>query len=101
MASGNGMEIIRVCLNLVKEHGMKDCVQGLFFNTTVSNTGIHTGACVSLEKGLKLGLVGGLDARGRGWGLVGWFECWWVLMEWVGGWLDGFGASGMGWELMG
>ena len=43
----------------------------------------------------------GLDARGRGWGLVGWFECWWVLMEWVGGWLDGFGASGMGWELMG
>ena len=78
MASGNGMEIIRVCLNLVKEHGMEDRVLRLSFDTTVSNTGIHTGACISLKKGL-------------GWGLVGGVGCLW----------EGLGASGMVWMLVG
>ena len=56
---------------------MEDRVQGLSFDTTVSNTGIHTGACISLEKGL-------------GW-VVGGVGCLW----------EGLGAGGMGWMLVG
>ena len=82
------MEIIRVCLNLVKEHGMEDRVQGLSFDTTVSNTGIHTGAYISVEKGLGWGLVGGVgcSCEGLGNGGMGW-----MLV----------GADGMGWGLVG
>ena len=88
MPSGTGMEIIRVSLNLVKEHEKKDHVQGLFFNTSVSNTGIHTGACISLEKGLGLGLVGGVGCSWEGLGAGGMV---WMLV----------GADGMGWGLVG
>ena len=108
------MEIIRVCLNLVKEYGMEDRVQGLSFDTTVSNTGIHTGACISLEKGLGwvVGGVGclweGLGAGGMGWMLVGadgmgrgLVGAAWGLVRWFGGYWDELGADGIGWILVG
>ena len=70
------------------------------------------GFILVLVSHLRKVLVGdwweGLDACGRGRGLVAWVGCWWVLMEWVkgwwawlGGWWDGLRASGISWELMG
>ena len=82
------MKIMRICLNLVKEHGMEDCLQGLSFDTAVSNIGIHTEACISLEKGI-------------GWGLVGGVGCVWERLSAIGmGWML-VGADGMGWGLVG
>ena len=52
VTSGTGENIVKVCLDLVKEHGMEDRLCGLSFDTTASNTGIHIGACVLIEKGV-------------------------------------------------
>jgi len=55
--SGTGENIARVCMDLVKEHGMEERVKGLSFDTTASNTGVHAGACVLIEKSFNRELL--------------------------------------------
>lgn len=54
---GTGNEQAAACLKVLDEWKIRDVVQGLVFDTTSSNTGIHKGACVLIEEALGRELV--------------------------------------------
>jgi len=55
---GTGSEQAAACLTVLDEwKKIRDVVQGLVFDTTSSNTGIHKGACVLIEEALGRELV--------------------------------------------
>lgn len=54
---GTGSEQAAACLAVLDEWKLRDVVQGLVFDTTSSNTGIHQGACVLIEESLGRELV--------------------------------------------
>lgn len=54
---GTGSEQAAACLTVLDEWKIRDAVQGLVFDTTSSNTGIHKGACVLIEEALGRELV--------------------------------------------
>ena len=54
---GTGNEQAAACLTVLDEWKLRDVVQGLVFDTTASNTGIHKGACVLIEEALGRELV--------------------------------------------
>jgi hypothetical protein len=53
----SGESMAKACLVALEEWNMKTKVQGLVFDTTASNTGLHRGACTLLEKALGTNLV--------------------------------------------
>lgn len=57
MERGTGKAQAQACLSALKEWSLCPHVQGLVFDTTVSNTGLHHGACVLIEEGLGRELV--------------------------------------------
>lgn len=54
---GTGEEQAAACLKVLDDWNIKEQVQGLVFDTTSSNTGIHRGACVLIEKTIGHELV--------------------------------------------
>jgi hypothetical protein len=48
--SGTGAAQADIVFNLLKEWDLVDCIIGMSFDTTSSNTGIRNGACVILER---------------------------------------------------
>jgi hypothetical protein len=54
---GTGEEQAAACLKILDDWKIRDKLQGLVFDTTSSNTGIHKGACVLIEKAVGRDLV--------------------------------------------
>ena len=54
---GTGSEQAAACISVLVQWKLRDAVHGLVFDTTASNTGIHMGACVIIEKALGRELV--------------------------------------------
>jgi len=54
---GTGEEQAAACLKILDDWKIRDKLQGLVFDTTSSNTGIHKGACVLIEKAFGRDLV--------------------------------------------
>ena len=52
-----GEEQCNACLGALDDWKLRSQVQGLVFDTTSSNTGIHLGACTLIEKTLKHELI--------------------------------------------
>lgn len=57
IGKGTGSEQAAACIAVLDEWEIRDAVHGLVFDTTASNTGIHTGTCVIIEKILGRELV--------------------------------------------
>ena len=57
IAAGTGEQQANACLQALDEWDVRCQVRGLVFDTTSSNTGIHSGACTLLERNLNLNLV--------------------------------------------
>ena len=55
--AGTGVQQANACLHALDEWELKLQVRGLVFDTTSSNTGLHTGACTILERTLGRNLV--------------------------------------------
>lgn len=55
--SGTGEEQAVACLKVLDDWNIRHKVRGLVFDTTSSNTGIHRGACVIIEKAIGHELV--------------------------------------------
>ena len=58
--AGIGEQQANACLNTLDEWELRSQVGGLVFDTTSSNTGLHSGACTILERTLErnLGWIG-------------------------------------------
>jgi len=52
LPSGTGQAMADAMIEAVTAWGIKDCVKALSFDTTSSNTGVKSGACVLIEKHL-------------------------------------------------
>jgi len=57
IGKGTGEEQAAACLKVLDNWKIRDKIQGLVFDTTSSNTGIHQGACVRIEEALDRELV--------------------------------------------
>ena len=54
---GTGEEQASACLKVLDDWNIRHKVRGLVFDTTSSNTGIHRGACVTIERAIGQELV--------------------------------------------
>lgn len=54
---GTGKAQAQACVDTITEWNMTHSIKGLVFDTTASNTGLHTGACTEIEKALECELV--------------------------------------------
>ena len=54
---GTGEAQANACLGLIDEWGLKSQIKGLVFDTTASNTGLHSGACTIIELALNTELL--------------------------------------------
>lgn len=57
IAQGAGDEQAQACLMSLDEWDLQKQVYGLVFDTTASNTGLHKGACIHIEKAVGRELV--------------------------------------------
>ena len=57
LSSGTGEVQAAAVVQCLKEWGIEDRVAALCFDTTASNTGLHQGACVLIERSLKKNLL--------------------------------------------
>lgn len=57
IARGTGREQADACIKALNDWGLSDKVQGLVFDTTASNTGLHRGACQLIEEALGKDLI--------------------------------------------
>lgn len=67
MERGNGEAQAQVCLQTMRLWNVEQHVRGMVFDTTVSNTGLHRGACVRTEEALGHELI--------------WIACWHHVIE--------------------
>ena len=58
IARGTGREQADACIKALNDWGLSDKVQGLVFDTTASNTGLHRRACQVIEEALGKDLIG-------------------------------------------
>ena len=54
---GTGEAQAKACLDTLEKWGISQQVQGLVFDTTASNTGLHKGTCIKIEKAFGRQLI--------------------------------------------
>ena len=57
ISCGTGQEQCNACIGALDDLQLRSKVQGLVFDTTSSNTGLHLGTCTLIEKALKRELI--------------------------------------------
>ncbi len=57
MDRGTGEAQVNACIEVIEKWNLRSQIKGLVFDTTASNTGLHKGACVGIEKALGTELV--------------------------------------------
>ncbi len=57
LGNATGRNLASTCLQTIESWHLRSKIQGLIFDTTTSNTGLHAGACPLIETGLEKELV--------------------------------------------
>ena len=57
LTKGTGAAMAEATVSALKDWNLKEKIVGMCFETTSSNTGIHTGACTLIEKQLHKNLM--------------------------------------------